>query len=78
MATKKSKAKLLKKSLGKHSKRQYASVSPHDYVRKAKTPGKRRSKSGKIYTETRPNRSDITRKGYECGGVMDKILGKRH
>ena len=29
-----------------------------DRARKAKAPGKRRSKSGRVYTETRRNRSD--------------------
>jgi hypothetical protein len=33
-----------------------------DKKRKAKAPGKRKSKSGKKYFEDRPNRSDINRK----------------
>jgi hypothetical protein len=30
-----------------------------DRLRKAKVPGRRKSKSGKYYTETRRNRSDL-------------------
>jgi len=33
-----------------------------DKQRKAKAPGRRRSKSGNMYTERRANRSDINRK----------------
>lgn len=33
-----------------------------DKRRHAKRPGKRRSKSGKLYYETRPNRSDVNRR----------------
>ena len=33
-----------------------------DKARKAKGPGRRRSKSGKTYTERRPNRSDVNRR----------------
>lgn len=33
-----------------------------DRSRKAKSPGRRRSKTGKVYTERRANRSDINRR----------------
>jgi len=35
-----------------------------DNARKAKPVGKRKSKSGKVYTETRRNRSDVKGKTY--------------
>jgi len=52
------------KVMGQSAVRGYrskASISA-DKQRKAKTPGRRRSKSGNMYTERRVNRSDINRK----------------
>ena len=41
------------------SKQTGTSNTKRDSARKAMQPGKRRSASGRVYTETRKNRSDI-------------------
>jgi len=38
------------------------SIKAFDQARPARPPGKRISKTGNIYWETRPNRSDVDRK----------------
>jgi hypothetical protein len=38
------------------------SIRPIDESRPARPPGKRISKSGNVYWETRPNRSDVDRR----------------
>ena len=58
--TKFSKPKLLKRSIVQKAVRNHS--IPKDKQRLAMPPGKRRSKSGKIYTEHRVNRSDKSRK----------------
>ena len=51
--------KSLKKSLKVSKHQTGTSNKKRDKVRKAMPPGKRRSKTGKIYYENRKNRSDI-------------------
>ncbi len=51
--------KSLKKSLKRRNTQTGTSNIKRDKVRKAMPPGKRRSKSGKIYYEARKNRSDL-------------------
>ena len=41
-----------------------------DAARKAKAPGKRTSSTGKTYTETRKNRTDLP--GYLTGGIAQR------
>ena len=55
-----SKPKVLTRSVVQKKVRNHS--IPKDRQRLAMPPGKRRSKSGKIYTEHRANRTDINRK----------------
>lgn len=57
----KAKKKRTKKAtlLSKHIAGRSSNNIKKDRKRRAKKPGVRRSKSGKKYSETRPNRSDI-------------------
>lgn len=67
MATGKPKRRSGQTTLGQHGrkvlkatyKQTGTSSTNRDKKRKAMQPGKRRSASGRIYTETRKNRSDI-------------------
>jgi hypothetical protein len=51
--------KSLKKSLSRRGEQTGKSDIKRDRKRKAMPPGKRRSKTGKIYYESRRNRSDL-------------------
>jgi hypothetical protein len=52
----------MKKTLSSQLKGRSKSAIKADKKRKAKYPGKRKSKSGRKYTEDRPNRSDVNKK----------------
>jgi len=66
----------IKESTGKRIRAEYENVSSKDRQIQAKSPGKRRSKSGKIYFEARANRSDITRKKWAKGGLINFVFSK--
>lgn len=54
-----------------------ATDTGRDLARKAMKPGKRRSKTGKIYYETRGNRADSNPKeGLSGGGVIEILFTK--
>lgn len=57
----KAKGTVAARAKGRTKGRSSRAVS-QDYERKAKAPGKRTSKSGKTYYESRVNRSDAKRK----------------
>lgn len=73
---KSTKSGILKRSMGEHQIGHYQKVSSHDRKIQAMPPGKRRSKKGKIYFEARANRSDLTRKKWNKGGLIDRLMGK--
>ncbi len=62
------KRKVVRRTPVKRTITYYKRVSKADLQRKALKPGKRRSASGKVYHETRKNRSDITGKGRKGKG----------
>ena len=54
-------------------KKDYVVSREADKARKAKKPGKRVSKNGNIYFESRLNRADLNRTvRLKKGGIMDK------
>ncbi|HYD91434.1 MAG TPA: hypothetical protein VEA37_08110 [Flavobacterium sp.] len=59
MATKKRRSTTKRKRTTKAVKQSGTSNKVQDILKKAKAPGKRKSKSGRTYSERRKNRSDV-------------------
>jgi hypothetical protein len=76
-SAKKAASKKRRKVSGVKKKRkvyQTGSSSKHyDQMKTAKAPGKRKSKSGRIYTERRKNRSDLPGKLTGIGAIKSKL-----